>query len=273
MVGMDPSLPPRPDQTEPPASVADDWSQPIPRRRGHRAIAVVVALALVSSSLFAGAAFFLRDAFRPSGAPSEHHFLMRMTQYGTPLRWNPCDPIHYVVNPGQALPGSVADVHEAVARVSAATGIAFAYDGLTDEEPTQRRDPYLPERYPGRWAPVLVAWVDPDASDVSFEDDEHVAAGVARPLTPPTGEELIVSGWIAVNEEDPNPPGFSSPGAQGPTILHEWGHILGLGHFDAAGQLMEPSGGHMTDFGPGDLAGLEELGRSSGCLPVPSPQG
>jgi hypothetical protein len=46
---------------------------------------------------------------------------------------------------------------------------------------------------------------------------------------------------------------------------------MGLGHVDADGQLMEPSGGWMRDFGPGDLAGLEELGVEAGCLQVPDP--
>jgi hypothetical protein len=32
---------------------------------------------------------------------------------------------------------------------------------------------------------------------------------------------------------------------------------------------MEPSGGYMTDFGPGDLAGLERLGIDQGCLTTP----
>jgi hypothetical protein len=34
---------------------------------------------------------------------------------------------------------------------------------------------------------------------------------------------------------------------------------------------MEPSGGGMTDYGPGDLAGLDDLGRSAGCLTTPRP--
>jgi hypothetical protein len=34
---------------------------------------------------------------------------------------------------------------------------------------------------------------------------------------------------------------------------------------------MEPAGGFMTDFGPGDLAGLEQLGRDQGCLVTPRP--
>ena len=268
---MDPGIPPRPDLPAWPPTT-DDWSRPIPRRRAPRAIAAVLVLAVLASTLFAGVSFLVRDAFRPEGAPSEHEFIY-LRQDGSPLRWNPCDPIHYVVNPGRSPEGSVEDVHEAVARVSAATGIAFEYEGLTDEVPTRHRDPYQPGRYPGGWAPVLVAWTDPDTSDISFQDGEHTAAAVAKPLTPMTGEEVIVSGWIAVSEDDPNPPGFAYPGAQGPTILHEWGHILGLGHIEANGELMEPSGGWMTDFGPGDLAGLERLGRSAGCLDVPEPGG
>lgn len=265
---MDPGFPPRPDLAQLPQ---DDWSRPIPQRRGRRAIALVVALSVVASSLFAGVSFLLRDAFRPSGEPWEHEFLY-VREDGSPLRWNPCDPIHYVVNPGRSPEGSIDDVHTSVDRIAEATGITFVYDGLTDEEPSPRRGPYEPDRYEG-WAPVLVAWVDPDSSGISFRDGEHIAAAVARPLTPPTGDELIVSGWIAMSEDDPNPPGFAAPGAQGPTLLHEWGHILGLGHVEADGQLMEPSGGWMRDFGPGDLAGLDRLGVEAGCLEVPPPPG
>ena len=70
---------------------------------------------------------------------------------------------------------------------------------------------------------------------------------------------------------DPNPPGFGSPGAQGPVVLHELAHVLGLGHFKAEGELMEPSGGGVTDFGPGDLEGLRKLGATEGCLTTPPP--
>lgn len=271
---MDPGFPPRPDLSPPRPDLTaplDDWTTPIPRRRGGRTIALVVAIALVASSLFAGVSALISDAFQPPGEPWEHEFLA-LRQDGSPLRWNPCEPIHYVVNPGRSPDGSIDDVHEAVDRVSEATGITFVYDGLTDERVTGDRSAVQPGRYPGRWAPVLVAWVDPDASDISFRDGEHVAAAVARPLLPATGEEVLVSGWIAMSEDDPNPPGFAFPGAQGPTLLHEWGHIVGLGHIEAEGQLMEPAGGGMRDFGPGDLAGLEALGVDAGCLTPPPPR-
>ena len=78
-----------------------------------------------------------------------------------------------------------------------------------------------------------------------------------------------MSGVVAINDADPNPPGFGSQGAQGPVVLHELAHVMGLGHYKAIGELMEPSGGGMTDFGPGDLQGLRELGSSAGCLTTP----
>jgi hypothetical protein len=270
MDGMDPVLPPRPDLRVPPS--LDDWTTPIPRRRGHRAIALVVSLAMVASALFGGVAYLLRGAFQEPGEPWEYRYLA-IREDGSPLRWNPCAPIHYVVNPGRSPDGSIDDVHESVDRVADATGITFVYDGITDEVVRSHRPAYQPDRYPGRWAPVLIGWVDPGATDISFRDGKHVAAAVARPVTPPSGEEVIVSGWIAMSEDDPNPPGFGAPGAQGPTLLHEWGHILGLGHVGVDGQLMEPSGGWMRDFGPGDLSGLEELGVAGGCLTVPEPRG
>jgi len=76
---------------------------------------------------------------------------------------------------------------------------------------------------------------------------------------------------VAVDVEDPNPSGFDLPGMQGPVVLHELAHVLGLGHAESDGNLMEPSGGGVTAFGPGDLAGLEHLGRDAGCLSGPTP--
>jgi len=264
-------VPPRPDLSgwTPPAS----WSPPVApqRRRGSRRfVALVVALSVAAAS-FAGAAAFVGDLVRPTGEPSEHRFLGRGID-GAPLRWNPCEPIHYVINAGDGPEGSVDDVHRAVEKVSVATGIEFLYDGPTTEIPTRHRDAYEPDLYPGGWAPVLVAWVSPDETDIPFRSEGHTAAGVARPLATTT-PDAIVSGWIAINENDPNPPGFDDPGDQGPIVLHEWGHVMGLDHVDEQGQLMEPSGGWMTDFGPGDLAGLERLGAEGGCIEVDRPTG
>src|SRR6185503_15312510 len=113
-----------------------------------------------------------------------------------------------------------------VLRISSATGIAFVYDGLSDEVPTQERPVFQPDRYGDRWAPVLIGWVDPRTSTFDFDPGGREAAGV-----------------VAINVTDPNPPGFGSQGAQGPVVLHELAHVMGLGHYKANGELMEPSGG------------------------------
>ncbi|MFN8233963.1 MAG: hypothetical protein U0V56_11005 [Actinomycetota bacterium] len=56
---------------------------------------------------------------------------------------------------------------------------------------------------------------------------------------------------MVLNAIDPNPPGFDFPGAQGPVLLHELAHIVGLGHVKDQGELMEPYGGGVADYGPG----------------------
>jgi hypothetical protein len=207
-----------------------------------------------------------------TGGPG-FQFLDR-TDQGTPTRWNPCAPIHYVVNAELAPPGSIGDVHEAIRRISAATGISFDDEGMTDEEASVGRAVYQPDRYGDRWAPVLIAWVDPDDSDIPFERGDRVAAGVAVPVIPPTRlEDVYVSGWVAINADDPNPPGFAFPGQQGPVILHELGHLMGLGHVRRIGELMHPAGGGVVDFGPGDREGLRQLGAQGGCIQVMDPIG
>jgi hypothetical protein len=265
-----PPLPPppagRPAPPRRPDVPRERWSgaQASPAARlGASLLVLAVATAALGGGLLA-----IRRVTAPDPASLEHRFLDRRVD-GSPLRWNACDTIHYVVNATRAPAGSVADVHEAIRRVSEATGIAFAYDGLTDEVPTKDRAPFQPERYGARWAPVLIAWVAPEETDIPFRLEGHTAAAVASPLRPPSGEEVFVSGYVAMNVRDPNPPGFGAPGDQGPVLLHELGHVMGLGHVDRPGAIMEPSGGGVTDFGPGDLEGLRRVGREAGCVVAP----
>ena len=240
----------------------------VPKPRGSSRMLRILALITLACVVASVAIPPIVNAWE-SGRRS-HEFTFMATIGGTPVRWNPCEPIHYVVNLGAAPPGSLQDVQTAVLRLSSATGIGFVYDGLTDEVPTRDREVDQPDLYGDRWAPVLIGWVDPRTSSFDFDPGGREAAGVAGPLYPRPGPSTIyVSGVVAINVADPNPPGFDSPGEQGPVVLHELAHVLGLGHTKAEGELMEPSGGGMTGFGPGDLEGLDELGKSSGCLTTP----
>jgi hypothetical protein len=259
-------------QQLPPPPVPDrpDLVVGLPPRRRFPAWVVVVSALLGLSLVVLALAPLLSGS--PSGEEGTGFLFLDRTDQGDPTRWNPCDPIHYVVNASLAPPGSIADVHEAVHRISAATGIAFEYEGATDEEASPFREVFQPDRYGDRWAPVLIAWADPDTSDIPFERGDHVAAGVAVPVIPATRfEDVYVSGWIALNAEDPNPPGFAFPGSQGPVILHELGHLMGLGHVRREGEIMHPAGGGAVDLGPGDLEGLRQLGAAGGCLQVMEP--
>ena len=85
------------------------------------------------------------------------------------------------------------------------------------------------------------------------------------------------SGSIVVNARYPMATGFASRDTLGPTLMHEWGHVLGLGHVADGGELMwspdvqgaDPFPAAMqSDWGEGDLVGLRELGRSAGCVPT-----
>jgi hypothetical protein len=63
-------------------------------------------------------------------------------------------------------------------------------------------------------------------------------------------------------------------------LMHEFAHLIGLGHVTDKQQLMAPAISPITDYGAGDLAGLARLGQLSGCTgeggvanaPVESPR-
>ena len=260
-------IPPRPDLPLPAPATAE--------RPSHRArwIAVLAAALAVAIS---GAAI----AWSGDHVSGEFRFLGTLPN-GAPFRWNPCQPIHYEVNLAHAPAPALADVREAVGRVSEATGIAFAYDGETVRTPDQQIGSAFQTTVPGhaRWLPLLFAWVPHQHFD--FIVDTHRAAAFGLP---DRGDgdlsNTYVSGVIAVDAGGPLPPGFAGRYSLGPVLMHELGHILGLAHVGSAHELMwspdvkgadEVPDLHQSDWGPGDLEGLAQLGRSAGCLPARDP--
>jgi hypothetical protein len=193
----------------------------------------------------------------------------------TVLRWNPCQAIHYRVNTRYAPPGALADVREAVARVSKATGATFTYDGTTSAIPTSS---YGKAFTPGKAAPpVVFAWAAPGRgagrSDLLSKDAEQVGVGYHQAFwwTDRTGRRhdwRIVTGAAVFNTAHNSLPGGFGSGrpTRGQLILHEFGHVMGLMHVDDPSQIMYPRMGKESSFGAGDLAGLRKLGRSSGCI-------
>ena len=270
-------IPPRPDLggDEWPRPPAFPAAPPPPPARGSRRsrwtaaiVAGLVAAGLVGSAASLGTG---RRWPTPQASSGPRYTFIETKMSGEPVRWNPCEPIHYVVNAERApYPEAVEDTQEAARRVTEATGIELVFDGETTEVVAQGRSAYQPGRYGDVWAPVLVAWTDPDESPIAFERDDHVALGVASPMVPTHGRfDMFVSGWVALNANHPGPGGFDTPSAVGLTIQHELGHVLGMGHTKVYGELMHDAGGGALDWGSGDLEGLRELGVGAGCITAP----
>ncbi|MDQ3978643.1 MAG: M10 family metallopeptidase domain-containing protein, partial [Actinomycetota bacterium] len=217
--------------------------------------------------------------------PNAYTFLRVKSDGCSPVRFNPCEPVHYIQNAAAARPEQVAAVHEAFRRLARATGIAFVDDGLTDE--TTRTGPYVPERYGRRWAPILILWEHFPAAQTTGVSQILGNANIMRE------GEVIVSGRLRFNVDaygdeatrTPIKDGFGPPAGSGPgpigrneiswgrILMHELAHMVGLGHTRDKGSLMYPDAAQQTvrptDFTPPDLLGLRYLGREAGCLTTP----
>ena len=252
------------------------------------AIRTAVAGVLAATALVAPAAVpavAVTPAVTVSGDAST--YALSTTRAGNrtvTARWNPCQAaITVKVNP--ALAGStaaarsaaVADVRTALERLSAATGMRFVYTGTTRYAPT------------GDWAAaspaeVVVAWVNPrtrPASAALLGRDGRGAfvagtGGYASKSWSYGGawSAAIGRGFVVINAAQASAfrPGFGAGVTRGSLLLHELGHVVGLGHVGTASQVMygvivsRPAAGYRS----GDLAGLARVGARAGCISVPA---
>ncbi len=208
--------------------------------------------------------------------PVDYAFLEARRGGCLPVRYNPCQPIPYVVNSTLAPPGALDDLKAAIGKVEEATGLTFVDEGRTDEEPVGNRPLFQPQRYGPRWAPILITWdhgerfrMEPTnpAGGQSFEVDGAYVTGL-----------LIVNVDAVAQDHNRSRPvsGFGEGTTWGRVFLHELGHIVGLGHVARSDQIMFPELGVQkgrAEFHAGDLAGLRLVGKEAGCLEVPRPGG
>lgn len=256
-----------------------DWetSEPSPTRRRRRlllpaaVVAVTVGLGLHQVSLLPcfghgqgthGLEALSHDPLgKPAPAPSgEGGYRFTTSHLGVPVAYDPCRPVHIVVNHATAPPGADLLLQEAISRVSRATGLVFLIDGPTDERPSSYRQ--LPGGlHLGRnWPPVLVSWTTPAAIPELAGPVAGLGGSTAR--TDSMGLTRYVTG--AVNLDGPDiaeilrrPNGWPQARA---ILMHELGHLVGLAHIDDPHQLMSPQSTGQTRFGDGDLRGLHKLG-------------
>lgn len=198
-------------------------------------------------------------------------YRIKETQAGStaPVTWDPCRPIHYAVS-GTAPSGQENVVASVALQLSGLTGLRFVYDGPTTEHPSAgHRAIYQPDRYGRRWAPVLVAWTAP-AQVPKLAGDVIGLAGAAA-VSLQDSPRSYVSGTVYLDAPQFRAVAARARGRQDPTlrasVLHEFGHLLGLDHVDDPTALMYPETRHtVTDYSPGDLRGLHALATGP-CAP------
>lgn len=178
-----------------------------------------------------------------------------------PVAWDPCRPIHIVVNSADAPPEADRLLAEGASEISRATGLQFVVEGPTDEPPSENRPAINGARYGNRWSPVLLAWTNPtvvprlagdvaglggpDGATYAKSVDQHWVSGLVY-LDGPTFRAIMR-----------RPDGWAQARA---IVMHELGHLVGLTHVTNQHELMAARNDGRTTFGDGDLEGLRQLG-------------
>lgn len=195
------------------------------------------------------------------GSEGEHAFL-HTADGGGPVGYDPCRPVRYVVRTDGAPEGGAELIEDAVARLSAATGLLLVDVGTTDEEPVMDRPLIQPERYGPGWAPALIAWADEDEVPELEGQVAGVGGSAAVPGADGTGSWLA-AGRVVIDAPDVSallerPDGRVRARA---IVVHELAHMLGLDHVDDRSELMHPETSARVDLGPGDRQGLALVGQ------------
>lgn len=204
-----------------------------------------------------------------AGVASGPYAFTATTPSGRPVTYDPCHPIHYVVNPAGMPPGGLMVIHDAIGVIGKATGLRFIEDGLTRERPHLPNQPSSWRQAPDqRWPPVLIAW----ASQAEYPLGNGDVAGIGGSLdVQPDGPESAryVTGQVVLNREDLAPLLARGGHAEAQAVvMHELGHLVGLAHVADPAELMAPEYSGQTELGPGDRQGLAAAGAGK-CWPGP----
>lgn len=200
------------------------------------------------------------DGTTVQGVNGTYAFLSTQRGSGEPVTYGACRTVQVQINAAGEVPGGSQLVLEAMGRVSELTGIEMAYSGPTAERPGAWSDRMTGgglEAYP----PVLVSWSDEEESP-GLEGDVVGLGGSISLRGGSYARARYMTGSVTLDGPDLNEIYEQDAGKDKvrAVILHEFGHLVGLGHVRDPAELMSESNSGQLDFGPGDREGLARLG-------------
>jgi hypothetical protein len=178
-----------------------------------------------------------------------------------PFHWETCEPIPYRVNLEGTPRRNLVVLRSALAEIARASGFTFQYAGQTSVVPFRKGQDTM-DQVPDDG--LYIAWTT--AAEVPRLAGTVIGLGGPGASYLRVGTEWkVTSGGVAI---DRSARLSTALHADGPTLksllLHELGHAMGLGHSPSKANVMYEGLGSWSrpELGPGDRAGLRDLGAS-----------
>lgn len=178
------------------------------------------------------------------------------TNDGNPV-FDRCSTVTWVYDASQAPEN--ASTANVVADIYGALGIIGAQTGLTFVQGTNMQLEGKPNVIIYRWDTTLGKDVGQGSYQITTAGERKWATGVVRINNDHWWTNDDYQGFTMVA----GPSGVAT--GRGWLFVHETMHVLGLGHFDSEGEIMNPVIPDLTSLGPGDLTGLRTLYRPWSC--------
>lgn len=182
----------------------------------------------------------------------QYAFLQTQPDSTDPVTYDRCKPIDVIIGTRTGPENAAEIVRAGLEEITERSGLRFTVVQTTDA-PLGAGEP---KKTGDAWDPVLISWTDDKAEP---ELAGRVLGRGGSLWVEQGGTRWYVSGQVLLDGPDLATLGEAETRA---TVLHELAHLIGLHHVDDRSELMYPIT-RQLDWGPGDLAGLAELGKGT----------